>query len=150
MLRFALFEIIFLTTNAYALWKGGTPERIAAATFLIAATLTDFVHIQSRGPLASLDGGVMIVDMAVLTVMLALAILSERFWTLWMAAMAGITALTHLSVLSRADLAAWAYWQSEALWSYPMQLLLAVATLRHRQRLKMRGADPSWKRSYVR
>jgi hypothetical protein len=132
------------------LWKGGAPERIASATLLIAATLSLFVRQPVATQFQSIETGVFIVDLGLLGVMVALAILSERFWPLWMAAMAAIAALTHVSMLLKLDLMAWAYWRSQALWSYPMQLLLALATWRHQSRLKRFGVDRCWRPSFSR
>jgi hypothetical protein len=156
MLRWALFEVIFLGSCGYALVRGGAPERIAAITFLVSATLTmllrqpDLFVFMRQWPspiFQHIETGVTIVDSVMLVVMLALALFSERFWPIWMAAMAGITVLTHFTMLLRLDLLPWAYWRSQALWSYPMLLLLTAATWRHRRRLRLIGADRSWRPS---
>ena len=158
MLRWVIFEVIFLGSCGYALWRGGTPERIASATFLVAATLSLFVRqpvpdilVREAGQsqFHQLELGVMAVDLAVLAVMLMLAFASERFWPLWMSAMAGITVLVHMAVMLKLQPVPWAYWRSEALLSYPMQFLLAIATWRHQRRLKLCGTDRSWRRSSV-
>ncbi|MBV9842108.1 MAG: hypothetical protein JOY99_11385 [Sphingomonadaceae bacterium] len=150
MLRLVLFEFILLVPCAYALWRGGGPERVASITFLVAATLTEIVCRPHATRFVQIETGITTVDTAVLIVMLALALFSERFWPIWMAAMAGIIVLTHVSMLFGLSLKAWAYWRSQALWSYPMQLLLALATWRHHARLRRTGADPSWRRFFAR
>lgn len=147
MLRWVIFEAVFLSTCGYALWRGGSPERIASLALLIAATVTPLLRQRVPTEFQHIEVNLMLIDLAVFGAMVALAFVSERFWPLWMAAMAGITVLVHLSIGMKFQPVPWAYWRSEALWSYPMQLLLAVATWRHRWRLTYFGADPSWKPS---
>ena len=150
MLRLVIFELVLLLPCAYALWGGGGPERVTAVAFLVAATLTEIVCRPQAIRFEHIESGITIVDSLLFGVMLALALCSERFWPIWMAAMAGIIVLTHFTMLLHLDLLPWAYWRSQALWSYPTQLLLAVATYRHRVRLKRVGVDRSWRRSFAR
>jgi hypothetical protein len=143
--RFLLFEGLLLGGTLYALLRGGGPERIAALMMVVAWLLsmasnshTGFVHFEA---------GVFLVDVALFVGLYLLSLFTTRYWPLWMCAMQGITVLSHLiAVLSPSDAPGYAIMTQ--FWAYPMQILLIVATHRHRRRLKLSGTDPAWVRSF--
>ncbi|MET0308321.1 MAG: hypothetical protein ABW023_06400 [Sphingomonas sp.] len=127
----------------YAGFRGGTPERIAAA-ILVVATLASAlalgasVHRYMRTEIVT-----MWVDVAMTAAFLALALRAQRYWPMWVSMVQIDIVATHLVMFSP-ETQPWSYWAMQALWSYPAPLLLAIGTLRHRQRLKRYGDDPSW------
>jgi hypothetical protein len=147
MSRLILFLVVWLGCCAYALVRGGAPERIGAAIFLVAALLSLAVSEPQGSRFDSVELGVLMVDLGVLAGFTALALKANRFWPIWMSGMQGVQVLSHFAIAVNATVIPWAYWNAQTLWSYPMLMLLAAATAWHQARLRTLGADPSWRRS---
>ncbi|MGB5723935.1 MAG: hypothetical protein WBM39_05925 [Parasphingorhabdus sp.] len=88
--------------------------------------------------------GVLMVDSVMLSAFLALALRAERYWTLWICAMQVIQVLSHIPKMIIPELLPQAYYVIVAFWAYPMLLVLAIGTYRHRRRLRQFGVDRSW------
>jgi hypothetical protein len=146
MTHVILFATLWLGCCVYGLVRGGTPERIGACVFLIAPLLSVAVESPQTSQYHHVEIGVLLVDIAIFAAFLTLALRAQRFWPLWMSAMQGVEVLSHAAIALNPEVIPWAYWRAVALWSYPMLLLLATATIMHRRRLRQYGADPSWKR----
>ena len=145
MSRLILFLVIWLGSCFYALIRGGAPERIGAGILLLAALMSAAAQ-SGQSHFQSIEFGLLMVDLAVFAGFLGLALLSKRFWPLWMSAAQAIVVLSHLAIALNPAVIAWGYWNAETLWSYPMLILLAIATYRHQTRLTRMGADPAWRR----
>jgi hypothetical protein len=143
----ALHQILFLVLWAgacsYAAVRGGAPERIAAAAILIAALATRWADTLVA-PYDSVVTGVLLTDLALLAVLLWLALASTRFWPMLMTSMHACGLLGHLSKPLGPDIIAHAYYAAVAFWGFPIVILLAVATWRHRARLARYGIDYAW------
>lgn len=142
--HYILFEILFAACCGYALWKGGAPERVGAAIFIVGVLFTHFSG--PTGPLrwTSLELGVLVVDVVVLVAFTLLALYAERFWPIWLTALHAIAVGGHAVKMVDPDLFRWGYAFALAFWSYPMLLVLAGGTWCHRRRLRLYGADPDW------
>lgn len=139
--RFLLFEGLLLVSTLYALLRGGGPERIAALMTFVAWLLS--MALNSHTSFVHFEGGVFLVDLALFAGLYLLSLFTTRYWPIWMSAMQGIAVLSHLiAVLSPMDAPGYAIMVQ--FWAYPMEILLIVATRRHRRRLKRYGADPAW------
>lgn len=139
----ALFLTLLLSTCLYALVRGGAPERIAAC-ILILATLASAITLElSRQRYLRTEVDTMWVDIAMTCAFLALALRAQRYWPMWISMVQLDLVATHLVMFSP-DTGPWSYWAMQALWSYPAPVLLAVGTLRHRQRVRRYGDDPAW------
>jgi hypothetical protein len=140
-----LFEPLFLATCGYALIRGGVPERIAALTFALAATLSVVLIPSHHGNFEHIELSMVGIDIGVLVTMVALLVFAQRLWPIWMAAFQAVQLVLHVPMLLPADIDSWAYWRAIASLSYPMLIILAVATRLHRRRLARNGVDPSWR-----
>jgi heme/copper-type cytochrome/quinol oxidase subunit 4 len=145
-----LFEPLFLAACGYALIRGGAPERIAALTFALAATLSVALIPSHRGNFEHIELSMLGIDIGVLVTMVVLLVLAQRLWPIWMAAFQTVQVIMHAPMLLHVDVDSWAYWRAGALLSYPMLIILAVATRRHRMRIARTGADRSWRSSSAR
>ncbi|WEJ98351.1 MAG: hypothetical protein P0Y59_15515 [Candidatus Sphingomonas phytovorans] len=148
MLRIILYEMILIICCAYALARGGAPERSAAA-MMLAASLASFVT-QSQpfsGSFQKMQMWVFVIDMLLLVGLFVLAVASTRFWPLWLAGFQLLAVTAHFiravdqSALSRG------YQFLISFEAYPMLLLVALGAWRHRRRLQLYGADRSWRDS---
>ena len=144
-LHFLLFEPLFLASCGYALIRGGAPERIAASTFAFAATLSVILKPSHHGNFEHIEWSFVAIDIGVLLTLVLLLVFAQRLWPIWMAAFQAVQLVLHVPMLLPADIDSWAYWRATASLSYPMLILLAVATWCHRKRLARTGADRSWR-----
>lgn len=139
----AVFLTLLIASCLYAAFRGGTPERVAAA-ILVAATLGSAVALAaSHHRYLRTEILTMWVDVAMMVAFLALALRAQRYWPMWISMVQIDIVATHLVMFSP-ETQPWSYWLMQALWSYPAPVLLAIGTLRHRRRLKRYGDDPSW------
>src|SRR3546814_7651561 len=80
MLRIVIFLILLLMASAYALWKGGGPERVMATILLGMLVVDQLVHLLIPAQFASVDTAHLVLDLiaALLTFMLAMT--AHRLW----------------------------------------------------------------------
>jgi hypothetical protein len=84
----------------------------------------------------SVEVGVVLVDLVTLVGFTAIALFSQRFWPLWVAGFQLTTLVGHLLKAIDWSLLPRAYGTAQAFWSYPILLILAIATWRsHRRRM---------------
>ena len=139
----ALFLTLLLGSCLYAAIRGGAPERIGAA-ILIAATLASAATLEaSRHRYFATEIPTMWVDIAMGLAFVALALRAQRYWPMWVSMVQLVIVATHL-VMFAPETGSWAYWAVQAVGSYPAPVLLALGTLRHRERIKRYGSDPDW------
>ncbi|WDF74214.1 hypothetical protein [Novosphingobium sp. KACC 22771] len=145
MTRHVAFFILLTVSSLYAAIRGGRPEQIGAATLFGGAWASVLAANPPGGRFRQLESGILVIDIVLLAIFLWLAIRSTRFWPIWVAGLLGSEVLVHVGVIL-APLATWrAYLNATAMWSWVAQIILIVATWRHRERLAQRGNDASWK-----
>ena len=144
MTRILLFDALLLVTCAYALWRGGAPERIAAGAMFLAYLAT----LASYGPLASrfahIETGVLVVDTLLLVVLVFVAAKADRAWPMALAALQLDSVGVHLARMLDLEMIRVTYALMLAMWSYPMLLLLVAGTWRHCRRCRRDGGDLAW------
>lgn len=140
MLHVIFFFFLLFACCSYAFVAGGMAERTTAALMLAATGLTILVE---RAPemrnFRTVNLGVMGVDTAFLIGLLLVAILSRRYWPVWMAGLQLVQVAAHVVRLVDPRLLPLGYAVVLALWCYPMLLILAVGTFRHRHGSAPRG-----------
>lgn len=141
-----IFYWAFLAAcSCYIILKGGAPERTAIGIAIAASVLTWLVaspDVSNRWH--HVEIGVFLVDFATLIAFLVLALLADRFWTLWITGIHLIGIATHTAKLLSANVVPWVYLHMQALWAYPILLAMVFGTARHQKRLRLYGADNSW------
>lgn len=140
-----IFAILLVVVCTYASWKGGAPERISAVAFLVAASGTALFTLKELHRFVRLEGSLLAIDIILLGVLLWLALCSTRWWPLVMAGIQIDDIAVHAMRIVAPETLQMAYLYGAALWSYPMLLILAAATWRHRDRVSRFGADPAWR-----
>jgi hypothetical protein len=146
MLHIAFYLVALAACAGFAFARGGPPEKTVAAMFLIATALTFAAQATlKRGDFGRVETGVFLVDCALLIGLLAVAILSTRFWPLWLTAFQLVPVASHGVKLFLAQaILPNAYATALAFWAYPMLAILALGVWRHRRRMARDGADDSW------
>ena len=138
------FWTLLVLSCGYAWWKGGGPERIAAAVYFVAVVFTHLARDAAQVWWTSVEAGVFAVDVGVLLALLALALTAERFWLLWLTAFHLLGTTGHLVKMADPSLIRWGYAFIIAVWSYPMLALIALGTWTHQRRVERFGRDRSW------
>lgn len=142
-----LFMTMWLTVCCYAALRGGAPERFAAAAQFaagVATLLCILLGASARGRFVNVETGVALTDFSLFLAMTLIAMFSTRFWPVLMASMGGCGLFGHFARLIGSDILPDAYYATVAFWGYPTVVLLAVATSRHRARLRRYGVDYAW------
>ncbi len=128
--RYLVFWALLLLSCGYALLRGRRYERIAATVFISATVLSILSHRALEIRYLNIDIGEVVVDSAVLIAVIAIALASDRFWPLWVAGLQLVDSMAHILKATTGDLPPWAYAIAERFWSYPILLILAIATWR--------------------
>lgn len=144
MWNVAVYLTLLTATCSYALWRGGPPERTAAAIILAAVILSGLVASSYRGAFAAREVGILLVDLVMFGAATILALRAERFWPLCMAALLGLGLQLQLLSWVAPESGRQVYKVLHALNAYPVLLVLVTGTWRHRRRLAGAGADASW------
>jgi hypothetical protein len=118
----------------YALWRGHRDERIAALACLFATLATRLVISPVGTRYDGIEFGLVLVDLAMLSTFVWIALRSDRFWPLWVAGLQLTMSMAHLLKAIELDLLPKAYAAAAIFWSYPILLILAVGTWRGHRR----------------
>ena len=144
MVMIIAYNVLLVACCGYAFALGGAPERIGALTILIGTVLTVVAASRPAVRFHSVEGGILLVDIVTLIALLALSLHSRRFWPLWVTGLQALTVACHVAKMTSVGVIPWVYASVIAFSGFPMLMLVAVGTWRHRVRLKRDGADPSW------
>ena len=132
--RQLLFWAILLLACGYALWRGRSDERVVATACLLASLATRFAVSPLQVRYASIESGLLMIDLLLLLVFIWIALRSDRFWPLWVAGLQLTNSFSHVMKLVDFELLPRAYGAAAALWSYPILAVLAIGTWRSHQR----------------
>lgn len=143
-IRIVLFNVFAFAASLYALTKGGRPERAAGAMLFAAVLLTRLARMIALALSLQADLCVLAVDLALLFALTALALRADRFWPLWLVALQTLGTVAHLVDALDPSIDRVAYAILTRGWSYPMTVILIVATLRHRRRLSAGYEERDW------
>lgn len=132
-----LFAALLFACFFYALAKGGWPERIGSLVLIVGSFLTLAVASSLQQRFASVETGILIVDVGVLFAFLALALTTDRYWPLWTTALQLLVVLAHLARWADPEMFRQGYGFILAVWSYMQLLVIALGVRAHqKQRLK--------------
>lgn len=96
MLRFAFHVSFLLIAVAYAFWRGGRPEKQAAATLLAMLVFDRAYHaLGAETGYFEVDVFHVFNDGWALLALLSIALTADRFWPLWIAALQVIAFCAH-------------------------------------------------------
>jgi hypothetical protein len=130
MIRLIIFNLLLIGACGYALLRGKTDARIVGAVCIIANFAT-FAVVSSY---ASVETGVLIIDVLTLAAFTLVALWSDRFWPLWVSGLQLTTSMGHLFKAIQSDLLPIAYAAALRFWSYPILIILAIGVWRSERR----------------
>lgn len=139
MVRIFVFNAILLGSCGYALLRGTRDAQVIAFVTLV-ASFASYLLVLSH--YTQIELGVMIVDVLTFLAFTAVALKSDRFWPLWISGLQLTTSFGHLLRAFEDQLVPIAYAVALRAWSYPIQIILAIAVWRSHQRSRMSDAAP--------
>lgn len=145
MIHVVAFTTTFLACFAYAFVAGGRPERFAMVAQLIAFVWGVFA-ISFRW--TNWDGfpvGVAVSDLGLALALVVLALKSNRLWPVVLAGLQVSAVFAHVAKLLSFPLPTAGYAIFVQLWGWPMLLVTAFGTYKHRQRTRRNGPEKDWK-----
>lgn len=148
-MRNAIFLALLLAALVYALRRGGGPEKAMAWIAALMVASDWLLHLAVPPEFASLDVGHLAIDLFGASATFLLAMVAHRFWPLPMAALHFLPLLAHSSRAVDVAMHPVAYLTMQVATSWPVPLLLILATWRHQRRMRHAGSEPSWYRSWL-
>jgi hypothetical protein len=141
--RVLIFRLLMYGVCFYALVRGRTDARIVAIVFLVG----NFATLALRSPLAqsysSVESGIFLVDVICFLAFTYAALISDRFWPLWVSGLQLTTSFGHVLKAIDSSLLPIAYAAALRFWSYPILIILAVGVWRSRRRLSAMERSPT-------
>ena len=129
-----LFWLLLIASCGYALWRGRKYERMAAIVFIAATLLSFFGESPAQHRYAGIEITDLVVDNGVLVALIAIALVSDRFWPLWAAGLQTVDSMAHLMKVIDAGMVPKVYGAAERFWSYPILIVLLVGAWRSHRR----------------
>ncbi|WP_300973474.1 hypothetical protein [Sphingomonas sp. LHG3406-1] len=134
---------------SFAAWKGGGPERLAAAIYL-AATIASSMAGSDAAPgrgFRDLATPLLTVDVAMALALTALTVRANRLWLIAASACQWIAVLAHIVRAIQPNIIPTSYAFLAMIWSWPMVGLLLGGTVAYRRRLTAGVPVPDWRHS---
>jgi len=144
MIFFIIFVALLAGSTAFALWKGGAPERLAAAFYWTAWLVTIFANPIGATRWQNIEIGYLLIDFMLLLALTWLAVKANRIWPMPAAALQLIIVLGHVAKMLDPRLLGSAYAIMSVFWPYLQLSILAIGTWLHWRRTRTQGAVPSW------
>ena len=132
--RVIIFWALLLLSCGYALLRGRKYERLAAIVFLAASLVSFLAHLAFARGYVAINVGEVAVDCTVLIAIVSIAVVSDRFWPLWVAGLQLVDSLSHILKAITVNLPPWAYAIAERFWSYPILVILFIGAWRQHRR----------------
>ena len=136
MIRLIFFYALMSGACGYALFKGRTDARIVSVVFLVGTFATLGLRSSQAGGYSSVESGVFVVDAVCLLAFTYAALISDRFWPLWVSGLQLTTLFGHLLKAIDSQLVPLAYAAALRFWGYPILIILAVGVWRSQRRLR--------------
>lgn len=143
MTRLLIYRALMYGACGYALFRGRTDARIVGAVFLIGNFATLMLRSTSMAAYSTFELDVFLIDVACLIAFTYAAMISDRFWPLWVAGLQLTTSFGHILKAANSHLVALAYAASLQFWSYPILLILVVGVWRSQRRMRLGEPAPT-------
>lgn len=143
MERIIIYHLLLFGACGYALFRGNTDARIVGAVFLIGNFVTYALRSPFAGSYSSVETGIFIVDVVAFLAFTYAALISDRFWPLWVSGLQLTTNLGHVMKAVDVHLLPLAYAAALRFWGYPILIILAVGVWRSQRRARREYAQPA-------
>jgi len=134
--RVLIYRMLMYGVCAYALYRGKADARIVAGVFLVGNLATLLLRSSTY---SSVETTVFVIDVLAFLAFTYAALISDRFWPLWVSGLQLTTSMGHIFKMIDSHLLPLAYAAALRFWAYPILIILAVGTWRsHRRTLQER------------
>lgn len=134
MTHFLIFYGLLAAACGYALLAGDRDSRVVAGVCCIATLLSHVAVRPAAVSYSATEFRLFAVDVLTLAAFTLVALSSRRFWPLWIAGLQLTTLVSHFLRQLDGSLVPRAYALAAIFWSYPILLILAIATWRAKRR----------------
>lgn len=141
MERFILYHVLLFGACGYALLRGRTDARIVGAVFLIGNFATYALRSPFGESYTSVETGILAVDVIAFLAFTYAALISDRFWPLWVSGLQLTTSLGHVMKAVDLNLLPLAYAAALRFWGYPILIILAIGVWRSENRSRKETAS---------
>ena len=132
--RVIIYRVLMYGICGYALYRGKADARIVAAVFLVGDLATLALRSSTY---SSVESSVFVIDVIAFLAFTYAALISDRFWPLWVSGLQLTTSMGHVFKLIDSHLLPLAYAAALRFWAYPILIILAIGTWRSdRRRLR--------------
>lgn len=135
MVRLILYNLLLFGACGYAFWRGKIDARIVAAFFFIGSFATFALRSHLASEYSSVEPAVFVIDVICFLAFTYAALISDRFWPLWVSGLQLTTSFGHVLKAVHTDIVPIAYAAALRFWGYPILIILAVGVWRSQQRL---------------
>jgi hypothetical protein len=139
--RLVIYRLLMYGVCGYALIRGRPDARIVGLVFLIGDLATLALRSRFTAGYLGLETNVLIVDVLALVAFTYAALISDRFWPLWVSGLQLTSSMGHVFKLIDPHLLPLAYAAALRFWAYPILIILAVGTWRAQRRANRETAS---------
>ena len=128
--RLLFYHALLVLACGYALIRGKTDARIVAIVFLIGNFATTAMRSHVATTYSSVETSILVIDVLGFAGFTYAALISDRFWPLWVAGLQLTTSMGHVLKAVDEHLLPLAYAAALRFWAYPILIILLVGTWR--------------------
>lgn len=139
-----MFYGIAVATFAFALWRGGPPEKLAVAIMVAAFSFQSACYALIPPRFLEIDAASLLTDLICLIGLGWLALNAKRAWPIWATALILVSTASHISRLIHIEIEPLVYSIMRTTPTGCVLLLIAAGTFAYRRRLKLNGEDSNW------
>jgi hypothetical protein len=136
MARLIIYNLLLFGACGYAFWRGKVDARIVAAAFFVGSFATFALRSHVASEYSYVEPAVFIIDLVCFLFFTYAALISDRFWPLWISGLQLTTSFGHVLKMVHSDMLPLAYAAALRFWGYPILIILAVGVWRGQQRLR--------------
>lgn len=130
MLSPSAYWLVLLSVAIYAAVRGRFDERLAVAICVAGTVATLLARLATDSDYHMVETGVFVVDILALGGFVGIALVSKRFWPLWVAGFQLTSLMSHGLKLIHSDMVPRVYAAAERFWIYPIFLAIILGTYR--------------------
>ncbi len=129
--RVIIYRTLMYGVCGYAMFRGKADARIVGFVFLVGDLATLALRSSTY---SSVETSVFVIDIIAFLAFTYAALISERFWPLWVSGLQLTTSMGHVFKLIDSQLLPLAYAAALRFWAYPILIILAIGTWRSDRR----------------
>jgi hypothetical protein len=138
--RLIIYRALMYSVCGYAILRGKTEARIVGAVFLVGDLATLWLRSSTY---SAVEVEILMVDILAFLAFTYVALISDRFWPLWIAGLQLTSSMGHVFKAIDAQLLPIAYAAALRMWAWPILIILGIGTWRAQRRTGADRASPA-------